>query len=431
MNDLKTKSVLVYEYGTFLHVAQRLAKDFGRVMYYTPWKYTYPELRYALPGLGIPNIERVSNFFDRVDEADIIVFPDIMDADLQLYLESKGKKVWGSRRGEELEIDRDGIRKLMKELELPVPQYEVVVGMDNLRKYLKENNNIWVKVDCFRGDFETFQSKNYRYIETYLDDLERQFVSIKNHIRFVCEQNLDHQVELGYDGYNIDGQFPEKTICGLEVKDMGYVGIFKDYKDLPEPVINFNNKIAPILKEIGYKNMFSTELRIGKDHVGYMTDACCRFPSPPSELYTNMIDNFSEIIWEGAHGNCIDPICKHKYGVEVMISCNWAEKNWLPVQFTDKYADNIALKNCARIDGQYYVIPQRLELSEIGAISVTGDTLEDAVKNIEAISDDLRAFSLKIPMGSIENAKKEIEKLEKFGYNFFDNGEEAKDSGGK
>jgi hypothetical protein len=95
-----------------------------------------------LIGEGLSNVERVNNLFDYIDEVDVFVFPDIIDADLQLHLESLGKKVFGSRRGEELETNRAGMREYMKELKLPVGHYEIIKGVDALRLYLKDHKNV-------------------------------------------------------------------------------------------------------------------------------------------------------------------------------------------------------------------------------------------------------------------------------------------------
>jgi hypothetical protein len=44
-------------------------------------------------GEGFEGIERIHDFFDYVDEADIFIFPDVYDGDLQRYLEAQGKLV--------------------------------------------------------------------------------------------------------------------------------------------------------------------------------------------------------------------------------------------------------------------------------------------------------------------------------------------------
>jgi hypothetical protein len=70
----------------------------------------------------------------------------------------------------------------------------------------------------------------------------------------MVEDSLENKVEIGYDGYCIDGKFPNSTVFGLEIKSLGYVGVFKDYKELPETVIDFNNKISEALKGYNYRN---------------------------------------------------------------------------------------------------------------------------------------------------------------------------------
>ena len=272
--NLRNKSVLVYEYGTFVGIAERLARDFGKVYYFSPWKSSFPQKKLVCIGEGLENIERVNSFWDYVDDADIIFFPDVIDGDIQVHLDTLGKHVWGSRMGENLELDRFGLKKLLKELKLPVGKYESVIGITNLRKYLKSHKDIWVKVSCFRGDFETFKSVNYDFIETRLYEIEQNLGILKEEVEFLCENDLPDKVELGYDGYFVNGQFPTKSVCGIEIKDAGYIGIFKDYSKLPKPIIEVNTKLAPILKKYNYNNFFSTEVRVGKDGLGYLIDPC-------------------------------------------------------------------------------------------------------------------------------------------------------------
>ena len=416
MDNLKTKSIIVYDNGTFVSSAERLAKDFGRVMYYSPCKSAFPQKKLTLIGEGLRGVERINNFWDYIDDADCFFFPDVMDGDIQLHLESLGKKVFGSRKGEDMELDRTGMKEHMKALGLPVGKYEVVRGMDNLRKYVKGHKNTWIKINCFRGDFETLQAKNYDYISLKFDEIERELGASANEVDFICEDDLKDKVEIGYDGYSVDGIFPNKTMFGLEIKDLGYCGKMVDYKDIPEPVTHFNDVIAPTMKQYRYRNFFSTEVRVGKDKIGYMTDACTRTGSPPNELYQQMYSNFSDIVWQGANGKCIEPIPSGKWGVEVLIHCSWAEKNWLPIQFPEKYYDNIKLRDVMVLDGQHYIIPQYVGLPEVGAIVATGETLDDTLASVEEIADSIRGYYVEVPLNAIDKAKEEIEKLKSFGY---------------
>jgi hypothetical protein len=176
MENLRNKSVLIFDYGTFVSFAERLARDFGKVYYYSPWKSSFPQAKYNAIGEGLVGVERVNNFWDFADDVDLFIFTDVMDGDLQLHLQSIGKTVWGSRKGEEMELDRIGMKELMKEIGWPVSHYEVVKGMTNLRKYLKEHENVWVKISTYRGDFETFKSVNFDFIETKLNRSEERRV---------------------------------------------------------------------------------------------------------------------------------------------------------------------------------------------------------------------------------------------------------------
>lgn len=418
MENLKTKSALFYDNGNWVSMAQRLAKDFGQVQYFNTWKDAFPQVKRVAVGEGVPGIKKVYNFFDALKENDIIIFPDILDGDLQEHLRGLGYPVWGSGKGEQMELDRVGMLEWMKSEKLNVPDYEVVEGTDALRKYIKENENIWVK-PVFRGDFETFNAKNYRYIETYLDELETILGVLKQHSIFLCQHALDDCVEIGYDGYTVNGKFPTKTMFGIEVKDMGYVGVAKDYKDLPQPLIDFNKKISPMMESFNYRGDYSNEMRIQRDGKWFMTDMTCRKPSPPGELFQKMVTNYSQIIWEGAHGNLIDPIMEDNYGVEVIMKSSWEGQHQIPVQFKEKYAENIQVKSCTFLNNQYTYLPQVIELEEIGSIVATGKTLEEAINNLEEISDEMRSYSVTIPLGSIDKAKEEIDKLTEFGYDVF------------
>jgi hypothetical protein len=290
--------------------------------------------------------------------------------------------------------------------------------MDNLRKYIKSNPDIYVKISTFRGDIETFHAVNYDYIALELDNLEHELGAWKNEQMFMCEESMD-ATEFGFDGWCVDGKFPSKTFFGCEVKDLGFVARMVDYKDIPDPVLKFNEAIAPYMKKWGYRNNFSTETRINKKGIGYTTDITARSPSPPGELMQLMFDNYSDIIWEGAGGNCIDPIAKDEYGVQIIIQCDWAKKNTLNVQFPEKYKDNIKLKSYMKLDDKYYVIPHEVGLAEIGCIVATGSTLEKACKKAEEIAETVRASYIDIPFDALEKAQGEIDKLKKLGYDIF------------
>lgn len=413
--NLKDKIAIVYDNGLFIEIAKTLSKSFKKVYYYMPWKSGFPKSNQYIVGEGIEGIERIQNFWDYVDEADIIIFPDIYDGDMQLHLQNLGKLVWGGRKGEDMELYRDRMKKYMKSLGLFVTPFTVIKGTDKLREYLKQNDNVWVKQNVTRGDFETFHSVDYQTIEPVLDELEHKLGRSKLIKEFVVEQALDDAVETGVDLYTIDGQFPTETLAGIEVKDLGYVGKIVPYAELSPKVTDFNEKIKPALERFGYKGFMSTEIRVTKDKPPYMVDFCARAGSPPNELYQLMYKNLAEIIWYGANGIIIDPVTTKKYGVEALIHSSWADANWQAITFPREYRDNIKLRNACKIDGFYYAVPQQVGLPEIGAVVTEADSIEEAVEMARVIADSIKGHYIEVKLDSIDVALEQFKKLEEFG----------------
>lgn len=165
MGDLSDKVCTLYDYGYNLGLARRLACEFGLVNYFVPWKDTSPESVKLSIGTGYGDIVRVRHFADVINSTDLFVFPDIYDGDTQHDLIMRGKRVWGARKGDRLEYDRAHFIKLVEKLGLPVPDYEICEGIDELEAYLKKNENQWIKVnlrgDCFDSETEIFTESGW------------------------------------------------------------------------------------------------------------------------------------------------------------------------------------------------------------------------------------------------------------------------------
>lgn len=413
--DLSTKTALVYDYGMYVELARRLAKDFKKVYYYSEWKNCYPTSKPAMVGYGIeeetPNFEKILDFYKYVDKSDIVIFPDIYNGDLQLYLENKGKTIWGSRRGEDMEMMRYGMYDWLNRHDVTTHEYERIKGIPDLRDYLEKNEYQHVKVSRYRGDMETFYSENYNLIEPKIDEIENNLGPQKYIQEFIVEENLPDCVEMGYDGYNINGDFPSKTIFGLELKDAFYVGEFRNQNDLPKPVLDINNDLKPLLKEYSYKGFFSTEIRVGSNNIPYLIDSTCRCGNPPSDVYMEMFENISEIIYYGANDILIDPISNKKFGMELMIKSKWAENHWQPIQFDPEYRNNIKIKNLAIINGEYYAVPQTYGLVEFAGVVVIENSIEGCIDKMMEVCESIKGFNIKIDLTQIDKALIEWNKV--------------------
>jgi len=413
--DLSTKSACVIDNGAFLETAVMLSKAFGKVYYVTPWVNAFPRSNDNMIGRGIPGIKRIDSLFDVVDEVDLFVFPDVGDGPLQLHLESLGKRVWGSRMGEELEFRREKSKAFFQRIGLHIGDWQPVEGLDNLRTYLKSHPRQWVKIDRFRGDFETFYSPTYRQIETRIDEIE-QILGIRKHTtRFIVEKNIPDAVEIAFDGYTIDGQFPKHSVCGIEIKDAGYVGKFIPYTDVPEPLRDINEKLAPTLRNYRYRNFFACEARITEDHKAWVIDPCCRTSSPPGDLLLNMYTNLPEVFWHGAVGEMIEPEVAGKWCAELLVHFAGDGKAWRSVDFPEEIREHIKLRASARVGGRYYMIPQVTGPQMVGAACGIGNTMEEAIKQAKEYAEQVKGYLFANESHSLDQAAEELKKLDSLG----------------
>jgi hypothetical protein len=439
--SFRDKSALVIDNGLFTHCAIKLAESFGKVWYHTPWVNAFPKSNGTLPGDGLDEIKRVNYWEDYVDRADIVVFPDVMFGPLQTLLVRMGKRVWGSRRGERLELDRWWFKKFAKSLNMPVAETHLIIGVDALVRFLKTHKNYWIKTSTYRGDFETFKSKTYEHVKPRLDKLISELGEKGRIYRFIVEKDIPAIVELGYDGPCVDGQFPRVGAFGKEKKDAGYIGIAKAYTSFPEPIKWVNEKLSDYLRQMEYRGFNSSEIRSTREpvtdtqpeqfenfdviwHLGekvpntdfyaYATDPCCRMASPPGEGYIEWFSNWAEIIWHGSEGKVIDPEPIGRYAAEIMLHSSFADQHWQPVVFPEEQRQWVKLRNCCKIEGVYSAVPQAVGLPEIGAVVGIDEDLRTAMKlalerasKVDGYFIETKEDALQCTIAEINNAQDE------------------------
>ena len=363
-----------------------------------------------LIGKGIPGVTRIDTIWPILDEIDLFVFPDIFHGPLQVYLQKLGKRVWGSRLGENLEVMRGLSKKWLRDLGLPVGPYRQIRGLDNLRAYLKENDDQFVKISRTRGDMETFHAKNYKLIEPRLDELEHSFGVRKKIAEFIVESPIEPAIEVGYDGYTIDGKYPSSALFGVEVKDTAYLGSVVPYDSLPAGVKTVNKNLKPFFQETSYRGFWSSEIRV-KNGVPFLIDPCCRMASPPGELYSFMIENLADVIWNGAVGDVVEPKFSGSWGAQLVMRSNWAEENWQPVEYPNSVKDHVKLHYCTMIEGKSYYVPQSIQMAEIGSVVASGSSADDAMTNCIKIAEKISGYGIKFQFEALEQANDDMKKL--------------------
>lgn len=410
MASLKTKCALVYDYGVFVELAATLARDFGTVYYFCPWEDGFPKSNGLLIGSGIKGVTRVTSIWPYLDETDIFIFPDVYEGELQEYLASLGKRVWGCRLGAELELDRVKSKEISKKLGIDIGPYRVVKGLDALRDHLKAHDDQHVKISATRGDMETFHSKNYGLIEPRLDELEHNLGAKKKVTEFVIEDGINDAVEVGYDGYTVDGRYAKNAMIGVEIKNAAYIARTMRYADLPQSIRSVNDGLSPALKGYKYRGFLSTEIRCNDDGA-FLVDPCCRCGSPPSELYQMMIENLAEVVWNGSEGTLIEPEYSAKWGAELIIMSEWSMTNWQAIQFPKKYSVNVKIRNMAVIDGKSYYIPDKSQCSQIGAIVAIGKTPQTAIDECLKIAETVEGHDIMIDCAALDKAREGLAEI--------------------
>lgn len=422
--DCSNRRVLVYDSGLNIGLANALTRDFGSVLYFTPWQRAFPSMLEVASGHGYEGVERITNFWNRVNDVDLFVFPDCYNGDLQVYLDSIGKRVWGSRGGANLELHRWQTKELMKQEGLPIQPCRQVKGLENLRALLKKKENCFVKLSIFRGDMESWHHVNYALSEPRLDELAFRLGPIQHMATFVVEDCIETKFEVGYDGI-FTGAWPNVAMAGWEKKDAGLLASVMPYDELPEEVREVNSHLEKFLKQTGYRNFLSTEIRIGEDSLPYLIDVTNRTPIPSSAIQIANYKNLADILWHGAAGENVPIETRCRFGAEAMIYSDWAHKHWMTAEVTEEVQPYVTLFHSVNLgDDIEAVIPQNHDVAvigdEIGSVIGLGDTIEEAIEECREHAEGIRGMGLYVKAESLDSLLPQIKEAQEKGIKFSD-----------
>lgn len=399
MADFSTATFLFYDpSGGFSHICESIAPDVGKALYYSHWQNSFPRSRDALPGIGLDGVERVPDFFDALSQADVVVFPDCGNVGLQNYLRNQGIPIWGSGTGSKMEQDRWALKTVLRECGLPVAEAELIQGLDALREYLQKHEDVYVKISYFRGDLETFHHRSYFASQAWLDDLGSRFGPYQSEAQFIVEQPIEgHAVEVGIDGFLVDGQLLAPTLWGYEAKDLAYLGTIGE---VPDRLLKVQNCLTPVLEQIAYRGPFSIEVRVTEDD-DFVIDVTARYPSPPSEAQCVAIENMAEIIYEGAHGREVVPVYRAPYLAQLVLRSAWGMEHALGLEVGRP--EHVLIHGHCRIDGCDYAISPS-EIEEFGAAVGMGNSVADAIADAFDAADSVKGYQVNYDAGAFDKA---------------------------
>lgn len=423
-DELASKSVLVIDDGQFLELAIRLSKEFGKVYFHNPSLIDgFPTAPKAAIGNGFDEMSWVRDIRSVKDKVDLVVFPDIGNSLLQLELEAEGKRVIGSRNGDRLELFRLAFKDVQKRLGLNVPKHVILTGLLALKDHLKDTEDRWVKIDRYRGSFETQHHVNWELSQNWLNKLAADIGPLGESMKFLVEEPVRGEVEFGYDGFFF-GEFPKKTLFGPEIKSKCYIGAVTDYADMDERLREVNEKLSPELERYGYRNFFSTEVRITKDDENFkdgeavLIEPTCRIPSPPFESELEAYGNLGAMLWHGSVGEVIEPEMTCKFSVCCRFSHDDPPDGWRTIAIPEEIRASVKVYDAVKINGLYHIAPKLPNANRIGAFVGTGDTIEEAIANCRTVRDAMKDQPVSSEFDSLSDALREIKSGEDAGMEF-------------
>lgn len=435
MKPHQDSTCCIVDNGGFFSFAERLARKpdgFKKVYYATSWQAQFPSIHTAevgskwtkksgqeafgnKPKEGIGGVWLVRSPYQVFDEVDVWVFPDVYSGPFADWLRKQGKAVWGAGGGEELELNREGAKRLMERLGLPMGEWKSIIGMTALEKFLEAHDfeGWYVKISRWRGIYESFKSEDFRAIK---GDMRHHLSEFAEFIPFTVEKALKDKVELGLDIFTVSGQYPKSTLGGVEIKDACFCGVFQPYADFPEPLRRVNDALAQSLRDFGYVGCFSTECRIGKNKEPYCIDLTTRCPVPPSSGMMEAYTNFPAIVNAGAHGSLVEPESAAPHVAEVKIHCSFTESgNWVQVIGAEDHPENVKLCNQVMLNDELWVMPQLPSARDIGSVVGWGKTREAAIAMVTRIAKEIKGHSIDIPVEDFNDAEEVLGEAKKFG----------------
>lgn len=419
MKDLSDITVCVVDSGLFFQAARRMAEECRQVIYWSPDCRGFKSLRQGVIGYGFEKIRRVKEFYPFLDEIDLFLFPDSDLAGLQGHLSNLGKLVWGSRRGQVFEQDRQLFLETLAEIGLEVPPHHVCHGLDELRDYLKDREDKYIKISYWRGDMETFHWRNWKMDEGHLDWLAVRFGPFKRDIDFLVFDKIETDLELGGDLYSIDGALPSLMLNGIEGKDKSYLAAVTKAEHMPEEIKGVIEAFRPKLVQTNYRNQLSLEVRV-KGDTSWWIDATQRGGMPSSNSQWLLWKNWPQIVWHGANGILLEPEPAAEFSIEVMITSKGGDgETWDVAEVPAEIERWCRFSNCAYRDGCYVFPPDDIRSQDLGWLAAIGNTprevLDAAKEHADLLPDGLNA-----DVEALADVIKEVESAMEQGIPFTD-----------
>lgn len=416
--DLSSKTCIVYDLGLWTENAARLARECAKVMYFVPWAEAFSEPFKRVIGDNLEGITRIDDFWAEVDKADFVFIPDNQCAGITEYLKAHDYPTAGAGNIEKVELDRWYGRGIQEKNGLPVQETHRIKGVTALREFCKTHKNMYVKVDNqYRGIEESFKYTDYRDVEPTIDHMAFKLGHpYKEEVWFTIEELLPGE-EPGLDAITWDGELLYPTMGGYEQKGVGIIErVYRKEKDVPEPLLWVHEGLAPEFKKHHTRFFYSTEIKIDKDKIPYLIDPTMRLAGPgTAAIQSELIENYTEVVYGLATGAKVQPIMKHKYGAACAFHSEEANKTWLNITVPKKIRQWVKFRRAVRKGEDYYAVPG---FDSLGTVIGLGNTIDEAVGLVEERAKEIDAKRIDKGIEQLKEIKNSISKGRENGIEF-------------
>lgn len=424
MKDAKDVICACIDHGYYSALAERLARDFKHVYYNSNSESEFQCVAQSIYGDGMESVERTEDYLDPkiFNDIDLFVFPEIGYSSLQKHLRSLGKAVWGSFDATNLEMYRTQFLDFVKDCGLPVAPSVKIQGLTDLEKYLKDHPNVYVKIDRFRGDMETFHWIDEKHGQAKMAELACTFGPLRECPWFVVQDPIEATAEIGYDGWFIAGEkggYPESSFYGYEGKNETALLAMRKYTQLPKQIRQVNEAIKPKLDSMGYRNFMSTEIRVDKSGKPFFIDPTFRQAGMTCEQLQETCENLGEIIWNGANGIVVQPKWKYRFAASTTIHYNGSSADqWKVLEVPEKVKPWVKLAHYCEYEGMAVIPPCGND--ELGVIIAAGNSVTETLTALRANVDALGDQPFTVETEGFVDLIEDIRKAEQQGMKFSD-----------
>jgi hypothetical protein len=411
-------NVLIFDRGVYSYRAEEFARVFKNVYYYMPDSAAYPESTRDCIGADLDGVERVYDFDKYLKKCDWLYFPDCYDGEKQMALREQGYPVFGEGSAGRLEMDKEFFYEHLESVGLEVPYTYVAENFEEVVSYLDDKQDKWVKpADSYsRADWETYHWVNKNQGRRWINEIRYRLGIRCDDLRVLIQDGIkDCICEPGYDGLNVLGQYVDDVLLGYEDKDSSYLG--RICFEVPKPIKTINDKMAPILKELGCQGHWTIEEKITKDGKIYFLDPTLRCPEPGGAIFDVIYENYPESCREIAHGRLPKLKYKKRYCAQIMLYSSVHEKEQICVEFPKELKPYIKLKNHTKTKNYYTIIPND-NGGYFGGVVGVGSSIKEAKENALDIFSQITAEGMSFDKSSFDRIEESISKGKAAGINF-------------